>query len=161
MVVGEQRIQPLSHGAWEVGLLIDGDVPSHSASQELLDLLNSSNPRHTGWSVWLDSRNFGNESSRPYVFEGAWKALLVFLDSDTMNAIDFMRLSPEGRFYLRRAFEDDIQNSPDAPAPMTYLDSTLPLRRVAESVSVGIAFAKAMGCDPEKTKLASASSGVT
>lgn len=71
-----------------------------------------------------------------------------------MNAIDFMRLSPEDRFYLRQAFEDDIQKSPDAPAPMTCLDFTLPLRRVAESVSVGIAFAKAMGCDPEKTKLA-------
>ena len=85
---------------------------------------------------------------------GAWEALLVFLDSEDMNAIDFMRLSPEGRFYLRQAFEDDIRNSPDAPAPMTCLDFTLPLRRVAESVSVGIAFAKAMGCDPEKTKLA-------
>lgn len=153
-VVKKRQVQTPDHGTWEVGLLIDGDVPSHSASQEFLNLLRFSNPRHTGWPVWPDSRNFRDESTRPYVFEGAWEALLVFLDSDTMNAIDFMRLSPEGRFYLRQAFEDDIQKSPDAPAPMTCLDFTLPLRRVAESVSVGIAFAKAMGCDPEKTKLA-------
>lgn len=153
-VVEERQVQLPHHGAWEVGLLIDGDVPSHSASQEFLNLLRSSNPRHTGWPVWLDSGNFYDESTRPYVFKGAWEALLVFLDSDVMNVIDFMRLSPEGRFYLRQAFEHDIRNSPDAPAPMTCLDFTLPIRRVAESVSVGIAFAKAMGCDPEKTQLA-------
>lgn len=153
-VLRERRVEPPPHGTWEVGLRIDGDVPPHSASQKFLNLLNSSNPRYTGWPVWLDSRNFDNKNTRPYIFEGAWEALLVFLDSDMMNAIDFMRLSPEGRFYLRRAFEDDIQKSPDAPAPMTCLDFTLPSRRVAESVSVGIAFAKAMGCDPEKTKLA-------
>ena len=73
-VVKERRVQTPDHGTWEVGLLIDGDVPSHSASQEFLNLLNSSNPRHTGWPVWLDSRNFGDESTRPYVFEGAWEA---------------------------------------------------------------------------------------
>lgn len=71
-----------------------------------------------------------------------------------MNAIDFMRLDPKGHFYLLRAFEHDIQNSPDTPGPMTRPDFTLPLKMVAESIAVGIAFARAMGCDPEKTKLA-------
>ena len=38
--------------------------------------------------------------------------------------------------------------------PMKYLDFTLPIKGVAEAIAVGIAFAKAMGCDPEKTQLA-------
>ena len=37
---------------------------------------------------------------------------------------------------------------------MTCLDFQLPVQRTAEAIAVGIAFAKAMGCDPEKTQLA-------
>ena len=66
-----------------------------------------------------------------------------------------MRLDPKGRFYLRRAFEDDIQGRPPrALEPMTCLDFVLAIVRTAEAVAVGIAFAKALGCDPEKTQLA-------
>lgn len=152
-VVGERQVQLPPHGAWEVGLLINGDVPPHSVSQEFLNLLSSSNPRYTGWPVWFNSRDFRDESARPYVFEDAWEALLVFLDSDGRNDIDFMRLSPEGRFYLRRALQDDMQSS-RKPEPMTRLDFTRPICGTAEAIAVGIAFAKAMGCDPEKTQLA-------
>ena len=77
-VVTEQEVQLPRHGAWEVGLLFIGDDrPSHSATQDFLNLLNSSNPRYTGWPVWLDSRNFSDESARPHVFENAWEALIV------------------------------------------------------------------------------------
>ena len=144
--VAEERPDKLPpHGAWEVGLLIDGDVPPHSVSQEFLNLLSSSNPRHAGWPVWLNSRNFRDESARPYVFEDAWEALI-----DSWPQLDFMRLSPKGRFYLRRALEDDLLLS----CKMTCLDFKLPVQRTAEAIAVGIAFAKAMGCDPEKTQLA-------
>ena len=70
-VVEEREVQLPPHGAWEVGLLLVGDTPPHSANQEFLNLLNSTNPRHTGWPVWLDSSNFHDESARPYVFESA------------------------------------------------------------------------------------------
>lgn len=153
-VVKERKIQLPPHGVWEAGLLLIGDIPPHSANQEFLNLLNSSNPDYTGWPVWLDSRGFRDESARPYVFAGAWEALIVNLGSDWNNHIDFMRLDPKGRFYLRRAFQDDIPGSPRTPTPMTLLDFVLPIVRTAEAMAVGIAFAKAMGCDPEKTQLA-------
>ena len=60
---------------------------------------------------------------------------------------------PKGHFYLRRSFQDDNNQSP-SPKPMTYLDFALPILRTAESIAVGLAFAKAMDCDPEKTQLA-------
>ena len=153
-VIEERGVQLPPHGAWEVGLLLIGDNPTHSANQDFLNLLNSSNPRHTGWPIWLDSRNFYDESTRPYVFEETWEALIVAL-TPNLRHIDFMRLNPEGRFYLRRAFEDDIlTHLPHSPEPMEYFDFVFPVERTAEALAVGIAFAKAMGCDPEETQLA-------
>ena len=153
-VIEEWGVQLPPHGAWEVGLLLTGDIPPHSPSQEFLNLLNSSNPRHTFWPVWLDSSNFHNDFSRPYVFERTWETLIQ-LDLDQISNLthpDFMRLDPKGRFYLRRPFNDDIRAH--SSEPMASLNSVLPVVSTAEAIAVGIAFAKAMGCDPEKTQIA-------
>jgi hypothetical protein len=141
------------HGAWEVGLILKGDVPHHSTNQEFLNLLNSSNPDYTGWPVWLDSRQFGNENHL-YVINGSWEALIIFLNDSLSNHIDFMRLDPRGRFFLRRAPEDDMENTNRSPQALTALDFGLTIWRTAEAIAVGIAFAKSMGCLPEKTTLA-------
>ena len=61
-----------------------------------------------------------------------------------------MRFDPKGRFYLREAFYEDVRDL----EPMKFLDFALPTRKTAEAIAVGIAFAKAMGCNPEKTQLA-------
>lgn len=140
------------HGAWEVGLILQGEVPHHSTNQEFLNLLNSSNPGYTNWPVWLDSRQFGNEN-HPYVIDGGWEALLIFLNAGLSNNIDFMRLDPRGRFFLRRALEDDME-SKRSPQALTALDFGLTVWRTAEAIAVGIAFAKSMGCLPEETTLA-------
>ena len=146
-VVEERGVQLPSHGAWEVGLLFIGDdIPSHSANQEFLNLLNSSNPRYTGWPIWL----FSDESERPYVFENTWESFIFIQDRNWYNSIDFMRLGPKGQFYLRQAFYEDMRDL----EPMKYLDFVLPIKEAAEAIDVGIAFAKAMGCHPEETQLA-------
>jgi hypothetical protein len=141
------------HGAWEASLILKGEVPHHSTNQEFLNLLNSSNPGYTGWPVWLDSRQFGNENY-PYVIDGSWEALLIFLNTDFANNIDFMRLDPRGRFFLRRALEDDMENTNRSPKALTALDFGLTIWRTAEAIAVGIAFARSMGCLPEETTLA-------
>lgn len=138
------------HGSWEVAMLISGEVPKHSPNQQFLNLLASNNPNFTGWPVWLDSRNFRNESEWPHVVNCAWEAFIPILDAE-WNFIDFMLFDPKGRFYLRRALEDDI--SQRSPALLKVLDFGLPIIRSAEAIAVGIAFAKGMGCDPENTAL--------
>lgn len=148
-VIEERGVQLPPHGAWEVGLLLIGDIPAHSANQEFLNLLSASNPEYTGWPAWLDSRNFRDRTARPRVFDGIWEALIVALNSDFRH-IDFMRSDPKGRFYLREAFYEDVRDL----EPMKFFDFALPTRKVAEAIAAGIAFAKAMGCDPEKTQLA-------
>jgi hypothetical protein len=153
-VVKERNIQLPEHGAWEVTLLLIGQIPLHAANREFLNLLEASNPNYTGWPVWLDSRGFTDSSARPYVFQSAWEAFIVSLGSDWNDDIDFMRLDPKGRFYLRRALEDDVSGRSRGLAPMKFLDFGLPVVRTAEAIAVGIAFAKAMGSAAEATQLA-------
>ena len=153
-VIQERGVKLPDHGIWEVALLLIGDVPAHSAKRQFLNLLDSSNPNYTGWPVWLDSRGFTDESARPYVVNGVWEAFIASLGSGLSDHVDFMRLDPKGRFYLRRALQDDISGIPRAPKPLSVLDFGLPVIRTAEAIAVGITFAKAMGCNPENTLLA-------
>lgn len=142
------------HGTWEIALILNGEVPPHSPNSEFLNLLDSNNPNYTGWPVWLDTRGFTHQLARQYVVNGVWEALIIKLEGEWGgDHIDFMRLDPKGRFYLRRALQDDIARSSRAPKPMTALDFGLVTIRTAEAIAVGLAFAKAMGCNPEKTAL--------
>lgn len=153
-VVKERGIQLPEHGVWEVALFLVGDVPRHTASRDFLSLLDSSNPDYTGWPIWLDSRGFTEQTARPYLHEGVWEALIASIGTSWSDHLDYMRLDPKGHFYLRRALQDDISGSERAPKPMTALDFGLPIIRTAEAIAVGIAFAKAMGCNEENTLLA-------
>ena len=152
--VSKRNLELPVHGSWEVALVLMGEIPQHTANQDFIRLLDSSNPHYTGWPIWINSRQFSEAETHPYVFNGVWEALIIRLDTGWWrDYIEFMRLDPQGRFYLRRALADDVSKSPQAPTPMTVLDFTLPVLRTAEAFAVGISFAKAMGCYPESTQL--------
>ena len=148
----DRSLELPAHGTWEVALLVNGQGNAFKANQEFLNLLDASNPELTGWPVWLDSRNFSDESSRPYIADGAWEAMMISVRAPGIGAhIDFMRLDPQGKFYLRRAPEDDLR-SPRVE-PLTVLDYGLVILRTAEAIAVGIAFAKAMGYQVDSSTL--------
>ncbi|WP_371371010.1 helix-turn-helix domain-containing protein [Sporomusa aerivorans] len=138
------------HGTWEVTCVVNSHDQKYSANRTFLNLLSSSNPNYTGWPIWLDSRDFTNPAARPYVFENAWEACMVSLNSDWSNHVDFWRIDPLGQFYLYRALEDDIK--PSIP-PLELLDFGLPIWRVGESLAVGLAFTQAMSYEIETTNL--------
>lgn len=145
----------LQHGSWEVAVIFAGAVPSRRVPDEdFLDLLARTNPRYTGWPVWIDSRSFANIASlQPYVFEGGWEAFISGISGGLYTHIDFWRAEPAGRFYLYRAFQDDLSESNRAPEPMTVLDPLLMILRMAEAIAVPMEFAKAMQLQPENTTL--------
>lgn len=153
-VVQERGLSLPEHGSWEVAFVICGEVPKHSPNSDFLNLIASSNPHFTGWPLWMDSRQFTNGNARPYVNDSAWEALIVFLDGDPSKEVDFWRVDPRGRFYHRRAIEDDTSGGQKAPAPLTTLDFTLPIWRISEAMALGIRFAKALGCRVESNTLA-------
>lgn len=153
-VVKERNLSLPDHGSWEVSAVIIGTVPPHSANLSFLNLLDSSNPNYTGWPVWLDSRGFTKKEARPYVFEGAWEAFICDLGTEWGGKdLDFWRLNPSGKFYLRRALQDDFSESRQAPETMKQLDFGLVILRTAEAIAVALGFAKAMGCPIETTRL--------
>jgi hypothetical protein len=100
------------HGAWEVAFTIVGHELDFVASDKFLDRLFMNQPRYTGWPCWIDSRHSSNQSDHPYPYQHGWKALIVRLEQSSFyNHIDFWRIEPQGRFYQRRALEDDIIGS--------------------------------------------------
>jgi Putative DNA-binding domain len=147
----EKGLQLPDHGFWEAALIINGPVPPQKSTREFLGQLGASNPRYTGWPVWLNSEGFSDPSSRPYFYRNGWEAFIVSLEGWSAH-IDFQRFEPAGRFYLRRSLQDDI-GADKHPEPFTQLDFGLAIIRVAETIAVGMAFAKAMGCDVEATNL--------
>lgn len=152
-LVRERKLSLPPFGTWQVSLSLVGIVPPHSANQAFLNLLASSNPNLTGWPVWLDTRNFSDQSAHPFVANGAWEYLSALVNVGWLNHVDFASFNPKGTFYLLRALEDDISGSDRAPKPMTALDFGLPVVRTVEAIAVGLAFARAMGCDSATTTL--------
>ncbi|WP_294347640.1 hypothetical protein [Prosthecochloris sp.] len=146
-VVEERNVELPSHGSMEVAATIIGQIKDFSTDSEFLNLISSSNQSYTGWPVWVDSRSFADRKAMPFVHEGCWEALIVLFENSFHDHLDYWRISPEGRFYLYRGFEDDIGGGDRRPQSGTALDFGLVILRAAESVVVAFDFAKAMGCD--------------
>jgi len=152
-VVADRKLALPETGYWEVALIILGEVPKHPTNIEFLNLIDASNPRYSGWPVWIDSRGFREKVSKPFVANGVWEALIPIFDQAWRDSIDFVRFDPKGRFFLLRAYQEDMKASQKSLEPFKYFDFVLPVIRSAEAIGVGLAFAKAMKCEPEKTQL--------
>ena len=145
----EQKL--LEQGFWSIGFVIDPPRDDVIANQEFMERLGSSNPRYTGWPVWLDARLMSNAENRPKVVQDAFEYLVVSISEGFSNHVDFARLSPKGEFYLRRLLQDD--GVPSRVTPGKAIDPILMILRVAEAMAVEIAFAKALGWTPDQTTL--------
>jgi hypothetical protein len=141
----------LGAGFWDVAVIIDPARANARPDQKFLATVASSNPNYTGWPIWLDSRTSSQPLNHPAVVDGAWQALIFFITQGWSTHLDFWRLNPVGEFYLRRILQDD--GVPDRVTPGTAIDPVIVIIRLAEAISVGLGFARALGCDPEKTTL--------
>jgi hypothetical protein len=142
----------LKFGTSEVSLVISGTPTVAHEGEDFLNLIRRSNPSYTGWPVWLDSRGFTEQGHRPVYRRGAWETLVISYSSGFSNHVDFMVMEASGRFYLLRVFQDDLTDGRIESG--TVLDPWLHLYRVAETIAVGLALAKAMGYPPAETTLA-------
>jgi hypothetical protein len=131
-------------GTWSVALVVDPPNTAAITDTNFLNTVAAANPQYTGWPVWLDSRGFTDQTSRPKVINKAWQALIISFRS--LKHVDFMRMEPKGKFYLWRVLQDDLTDRVD---PGTALDVILVLIRVAEAMAVGLSLAKALGWNGE------------
>jgi hypothetical protein len=64
----EKEEQAIMQGAsWEVALVLDPAQSDRLPDDIFLRTLASSNPQYASWPIWLDSRSFSDERSRPVV----------------------------------------------------------------------------------------------
>lgn len=153
-VVRSELPSPLPpHGAWEAAAVVVGPVNQLPTNTKFLNLIGSANPKYTGWPLWLDTRHFANQSVHPRVYEGAWEVGLLPTAS---GHIDFWRASGGGKFYHRRALEDDTvaARMQPAPEPGTVLDFDFNIYRTTEAIAVPLVFVREMGGTSEETAVA-------
>jgi hypothetical protein len=108
--------------AWSVALVIDPARLDAVPNRDFLNTVASANPQYTGWPIWLDSRRFTDQDSRPKIIDKAWQALIISLGGWSQQA-DFIRLHPKGSFFLWRLLQDDLV--PTKVTPGTALDPIL------------------------------------
>jgi hypothetical protein len=136
-------------GTWSIAVVIDPMRPDSLPDANFFNVIAASNPNFTGWPPWFDSRAARDASAAPRVSDRAWEALIVSFEAWS-NHVDFFRMDPRGTFFLARILQDDLS---DRVQPMTMLDPILIIIRVADVMAVALSFARALGWDPDSTRL--------
>nr|WP_250813060.1 hypothetical protein [Neorhizobium tomejilense] len=131
-------------GAWSVAVAIDPPLESDDSDQEFFRTLSTANPQYTGWPVWLDANGF-DKKDRPYKKDKGWETALLSDENWSGSHADFYRVHAHGEFYLWRVLQDDLT---DKVKPKTVFDPGLMIYRVAETIAVALAFARALGANP-------------
>jgi hypothetical protein len=140
----------IAQGAsFSIAMVVDPPHADALPDRVFMTTIGSSNPQYTGWPAWLDSSTFSDPSSRPKVKNNAWEALIVSPAAWSKH-VDFLRFDPKGEFYQWRNLQDDVS---DRIKPQTALDPIIVIIRVAEHIAAGLAIIKALGWNPEKTRL--------
>ncbi len=131
-----------------VGLVLDPVKSDELPTKEFLNKVSASNPRYTGWPIWLESQALDGENQLRFVSDDAWQVLIVALDNRFVSKhFEFMHFNPKGEFYLQRVMQDDFRVAPPGKA----LDVVLMIYRVAEVLAVGLSIARNIGWDSEST----------
>jgi hypothetical protein len=140
----------IAEGAsFSAALVVDPPRADALPDRAFMTTIGSSNPQYTGWPAWLDSSQFSEPAFRPKVVDRGWEALIVSLGGWSKH-LDFLRFDPKGEFYHWRNLQDDVQ---EKMKPKTALDPIVVITRVAEHIGAGLAIVKALGWDPENTRL--------
>lgn len=147
----------LDIGYRETAVVIDGVVPKAVANSNFLQKLFVTQPQHTGWPAWVDSRQFG-VNEQPVVIDNAWEALVSdngFAELQVPRRT-FWIIDPKGKLYLLTGFEDDLSRRDSQVGTVgtgICLEFVLQIDRLAEIISVALSFGRTIGCDPTKTNV--------
>ena len=143
-IVQERTLKLPPHGSMEVAVQVAPKIVGAPLDENSFRVLMANNPSYTGWPPWVDSRNFIDNSCRPYTYAGGWEAFIFTAESDVVPHLDFWRIDDAGEFYLYRALQDDIGGGARSPVPGQQLDFYIAILRVAETMAVGLKLAQTM-----------------
>lgn len=117
------------NGWYRVDYEIDGDLKSADLKQ-FRQILSDATVRYSGWPpFWVPTR----DGIRPYEREGLLECWLAPIDPEKIFAdaahSDFWRVSPGGRAFLIRGYQEDAQET--FPSGSIF-DTSLPIWRLGE-----------------------------
>lgn len=155
-VVAQREVQvPAGVGFRESLILVQGEFTCPVSNRASMERLLASAPHHTGWPPWVNLSGATRERLRPYFRDGGWEAMLDLLDPASRPFppdLSYWRIEPTGVFYHIRALGGDITWDPDQHHRAEF-DYILQIKRVAEVISVGLSFGRALGCDEAKASV--------
>jgi Putative DNA-binding domain len=157
---GEERYSsamarnPVYHhreGFLNIALVIQGLTKTWEPSFDFLETLRIANPELTGWPIWLVGESLPNPDEHPYFWHDTYEQY-IYRQADTIRRghLDFAIFNPKGRFFLRRAFEDDMGPEGERQNAKT-IEIYIQAFRIGEALAVGRAFANALGASVETT----------
>jgi hypothetical protein len=109
-IAGKSVYHPFP-GFLDNALVIRGLTKDWEPSFDFLRTLRIANPGLTGWPVWLVGESFPSPDEQPYFWHDTFEQY-IYRQADRIRRrghLDFAIFDPKGRFYLRRAFEDDMR----------------------------------------------------
>jgi Putative DNA-binding domain len=139
------------NGFLDIALVINGLTKTWEANFDFLRTLKIANPELTGWPIWLVSDSFPDQDMQPYFWYDTYEQY-IYRKADGLiprGHLDFHIFDPKGRFFLRRAFEDDM--GADALKGSKTIEIYIQAWRIAEALAVAKAFANALGASSETT----------
>jgi Schlafen, AlbA_2 len=153
--IARRQIVLPNFGYRETGVVVDGTVPPQRATEEWRFRMRASAPDHSGWPAWVDLHGAQDEHLRPYVAADGFEALVVELGPGAIfeTHVDFWRMDPSGKFYVARAFRDDMARPQGQQQPGTVLDPMLQIGEITEIMAIAQSFARTLGCNEQTTAL--------
>lgn len=141
-------------GGFEVSAVFQGSGNiSDAVGESALTKLLNSNPNHTGWPFWLNSRGFQEKDFEPYFYQGGWESHICAPGGLFNPHLDFWRIELPTKLYHYRASEEDLMGLPkQQPVGQRFYFDLLP-HRIAECISIAISYAHALGYDSDKTNI--------
>ena len=134
------------NGFLDIALVIQGLTKTWEPNFDFFRALRIANPGLTGWPIWLISDTWPSRDDQPYFWHDTYEQYIYRLAHETavgLRHLDFAIFDPKGRFFLRRAFEDDMRA--EAVTGGKTIEIYIQAWRIAEALAVGRAFANALG----------------
>lgn len=148
LVIANKKSIP-THGTFQVAFIINNKTEKITISQTLLQTLKSSNPRPSGWPLWVILQNSPDEDKRPQHHSDRWQAFI-----DASNTLDFWMVTEKKCFYHYRALRDDMNGSTTAQAKaekLNEIDFVWQVENICDAIATGLAFAQALNEDGDAT----------
>ncbi|HAT1776580.1 TPA: hypothetical protein I8007_003011, partial [Legionella pneumophila] len=131
-----------NHGSFQVAFTIKNKIEKIVISETLLQIIKSSNPRPSGWPLWVVLQNSSDMDKRPQHYSDRWQAFI-----ETPNALDFWMVTEQKCFYHYRALKDDLNGSTTTQAKAVKLkeiDFVWQVEIICDAIATGLAFTKAL-----------------